>query len=376
MDIHKRFIVGSLLLSFVFLGCLFALLYVYDPLQLYHKPYFREVAFSDDMRVQDKGIIKNYDFDSFILGTSMIMSTSAREADEKLGGKWVNVSLAGSHFNERAVILQYIFRQKSVARVIYSLDTAQLHEASMKETANWDFLYDNNEFNDIKIYINQKYILCALQFSSSTKCVGSKDLETLIYWATRVDEIIYFGGFNKWLENKKKIAVQEVIKKLREMQTISPFNTKPLTESVERQQRYIEKYLFSFIKEHPSTQFDFIIPPYSRLWYRLDNLEFPNSFSKIKILLKWFVQEVQTLPNAKIYGFDDLDYADDIANYSDLIHYNTDMNSMQLDAIANGAHILMPENIDEYLQTMENKIKAYDLAPLIQEIRDYEAKQK
>ena len=77
----------------------------------------------------------------------------------------------------------------------------------------------------------------------------------------------------------------------------------------------------------------------------------------------------------KIYAFDDLNYADEIANYKDLAHYNVDMNSMQIDAIANGTHILTPENIDEYLQTMENKIKAYDLAPLIQEIKEWEKNQ-
>ena len=84
MNANQRFVISSLLLSFVFLGCLFALLYVYDPLQLYHKPYFRETTFFNEMRIQDKGIIKNYDFNSFILGSSMFANTSAKEADEKI----------------------------------------------------------------------------------------------------------------------------------------------------------------------------------------------------------------------------------------------------------------------------------------------------
>lgn len=64
-----------------------------------------------------------------------------------------------------------------------------------------------------------------------------------------------------------------------------------------------------------------------------------------------------------------------LENYCDETHYNVDMNSMQIDAIANGTHILTPENIDEYLQTMGNKIKAYDLAPLIREIKEWEKNQ-
>lgn len=92
-------------------------------------------------------------------------------------------------------------------------------------------------------------------------------------------------------------------------------------------------------------------------------------------MLKWFVDEVAKYQNATIYGFDDLDYADDLANYCDDIHYNLDMNSLQLDAIANGTHILTPQNIDTYLATMESKIKNYDITPLIAEIKAWEAKQ-
>ena len=98
-------------------------------------------------------------------------------------------------------------------------------------------------------------------------------------------------------------------------------------------------------------------------------------YAEYKKILIWFIKESAQYKNVKIYGFDTTDYPDNILNYRDSIHYNVDMNSMQLDAIANGTHILTPENIDEYLQTMENKIKAYDLAPLIAEIKEWEKTQ-
>lgn len=212
----KHFVINSLCLCFFAMACLFALLYIYDPLQIYHKPYFREISFSDDMRVQDKGIIKHYDFDSFILGTSMVMSTSAREAGEKLGGKWVNVSLAGGSFNQRAVILRYIYAQKpEVKRVIWSLDIVQTTDTKPAQTESFDFLYDKNELDDIRIYVNKKFISCALSFSKAEKCVGKKDLETLIYWATRPEQVRKFGGFENWLKNSKEPVVQSVIKNLK-----------------------------------------------------------------------------------------------------------------------------------------------------------------
>lgn len=99
------------------------------------------------------------------------------------------------------------------------------------------------------------------------------------------------------------------------------------------------------LKKNYNTQFYFIIPSYSRLNYRkLSYGEYYNKdselFSNYYAILSWFIKETKKYPNVKIYGFDDLDYADNIANYKDPVHYNIDMNSMQLDAIKNNTHIL------------------------------------
>ena len=112
------------------------------------------------------------------------------------------------------------------------------------------------------------------------------------------------------------------------------------------------------------------MPTYSRLGYRTENFSVDSkSFYNRALNLKWFVQELEKYPNAKIYGFDALDYADDIANYIDFLHYNTDMNSLHLDSIKQRKHILDSNNIDSYLRTMEDKIKNYDLKPFIEKVK-------
>ena len=233
-------------------------------------------------------------------------------------------------------------------------------------------MYDDNKINDLKIYLNSKTISCALRFSTSENCVGKKDLENLISWLWIKDIVYYarFGGINKWLENKDNEQIKDTIKELANMSDSPRYNPKPFTDSIESNQKYLEENLLAFVRQNPSVKFSIIIPTYSRLFYRLND----NIYPKAKVILKWLVS--QNLPNMKIYGFDDLPYADDIANYKDLTHYNIDMNSMQLDAIANGTHILTPQNIDSYLATMESKIKNYDIAPIIKQIKAWEAQNK
>ena len=125
----------------------------------------------------------------------------------------------------------------------------------------------------------------------------------------------------------------------------------------------IQQNIFLFVRENPNVEFYFIVSTHSRLSYRLPKIAWAEQiipaqqyFKYHKTMLKWFVEEVAKYQNATIY--------------------NLDMNSLQLDAIANGTHILTPQNIDTYLATMESKIKNYDITPLIAEIKAWEAKSK
>ncbi len=335
-----------------------------------------------DTRIQIKGIVKNYDFDSFIWGTSMMENTLEKEANQKLGGKWINISSGSFALNERAVILKYMFKHKQPKHFIFSLDITHLVVYHTNDTNRLAILYDDSEMNDLKMYLNEKTIFCALKFSTSEDCVGKKVLTNLISWTWGIDPDykwkIRFGGIKQWLKYPYEFGTNAAfnggdldIRDTERMIDALKYNSKFFEGSIKPNQEYVEKNLLSFARQNPSVKFSIVIPTYSRLYYRLNDEVFP----KARVILKWLVNEVANLENVKIYGFDDLPYADDIANYKDLTHYNVDMNSMQLDAIASGTHILTPQNIEDYLATMEAKIKAYDLTPLINEIKAWEMEQ-
>ena len=44
---------------------------------------------------------------------------------------------------------------------------------------------------------------------------------------------------------------------------------------------------------------------------------------------------------------------------------------MHLDAIAKQSHILTPQNIDEYFNILQDKIKNYDIKPFIKDIKTW-----
>lgn len=364
---YKKFVLLSLLLPLPIILALVILLFIYDPLRLYHKPWFRDDTYHNDMRTQAKNIIDNEKFDSILIGSSMLENTSAKEASKKLNAKFVNLSAGGSVFKERAIILNYLLKHRKIKNIIYSLDGYSLVNLDNNRTfKHYEYLYDDNLYNDFKIYINKKFIFCALSFSKSKKCVGkTNDLEILTSWYEENKK--HFDSINNWNEKSKNHLIKEF--------TNIKNEEKYIDLNIKENKKYIDDNIITFIKQNPNINFYIIIPTYSRLFYKINKYtEYKTNknvyYSIYKKSLIYLIQECEKYKNVKIYGFDDLDYADNIANYKDLAHYNIDMNSMQLDAIKNDTNRLTPQNIDKYFQIMEEKIKAYDIKPILKQIKD------
>ena len=357
---YFRFIVYSfaffILLSFLSLG----LIYFYDPMQIFHKSFLKEERFFGEMRLGARAIIRHYNFDSYILGTSMLQNTSAKEANRKLGGNWVNISPAASTTKERGIILNYLFRYQNPKTLIYSLD-AFSDEVSTKP--NFQLLYDESLLNDFEAYLNDRFIICTLTFSQKEKCIGKENLETLLQWIREEKHQKRLGGFENWIKYNPDIFKQESLKSLPQSKPVE-FDLDRI--DVSKEQELLETFLLSFIKKYPNTQFHLILPPYSRLHFKIN----PKAFIERKKITYWLLEQTKDLKNVTIYGFDTLDYADNIANYKDSTHYNIDMNSLQLDSIQNKKHILTPDNIESYFDIFEQKIQDYDLTPLINIIKD------
>lgn len=322
----------------------------------------------DDRRLAVKGMVDFVEFDSVIFGSSMLENTLSKEADEKIGYKWLNLAINSSRIYEREDLLQYILKRKQIKQVIYALENYHLVNGESKTNEKADFKplnLNNSNFENLKILLNKDFIKCAIKWSRKQKCVGRR-LNTFAEWYSED-----FLGFEKWSNGEKEMFFNEL--KLYENNAYEKVEFDKL-----KIQKYIKEHILLYVRQNPQINFHFILPTQSRFFWKIpyfwnqSKRSAEQYYADWKEMIKWFIKESKQYKNVKIYGFDTLNYADNLDNYIDARHYNVDMNSMQLDAIANGTHILTPQNIDEYLQTMENKIKAYDLAPLIEEIKEWE----
>ncbi len=379
----KSSVFTFLLATFGLLGGVLGTLYIIDPLKLFHTPWFYKDHLHSNMRLQAAGIINNYDFDSVILGTSMLQNTSAREASEVLGGTFFNISMSGSDFYERGIVLEYLLRKKQIKTVLYSLDYSGLVDARrgtpVYVLGSFDYLYDRNPFNDINAYLNDRYLECLVRFNS--ECMGRKtDFDRPNAWFNIKDQARRFGGLDHWFKAHNHLRIRKTFRKI---VTASDHIRKhevqedpKLELKLARTRKYLDETLFEAARLHPDIRFVMIIPPYSRLRNAINAQYKKPVFTRIKVSIEYLVMQSAKYDNMEIYGWGDASFPDDIANYKDMSHYHPDINSMMLQDIQKGAGRLTPQNVRHYLTVFEQRALQYDVHAIADRVREYLAATK
>lgn len=371
----KKWLILSIVYSLLFLVFIAGINFIIDPLKLFHKPYFLKDKLNSNMRLQASGIIKHYDFDSIILGTSMLENTSAKEASRIFDANFMNISLSGSDFFERSFVLNYALQKKQIKKVIYSLDYSGLINYQLGRDdftiENFNYLYDDNYFNDFKQYMNLDSIELILKAYLSKEANFDRPNE----WYTSKVHSSRFGGLDNWFKsesnNQIKAAlttIQESIESIKNNETIIDNN---IEKKIKNSEQYIKKYLLSYVENNPNTEFYLVIPPYSRVKNAIDAQYRKSDFERIKISIKNLVQKSNEYPNLKIYGWGNNSFVDAISNYKDLTHYEYKINSWMLGAIKREEGLLTVEKIDNYLEIFTQKSLDYDLFEIGDKIDNY-----
>lgn len=363
----KMYFLCTIVLSVLAISSYIIFYIIIDPLQIFHKSWFQTGQLKGTMREQAAGIINNFEFDSIILGTSMLENTSSKEASEKIGGHFVNISLAGSNFHERSFVLRRALR-RGVKNVLYSLDSTYINCVKDRKdypTELWSFLYDSNIFNDIKIYITKKYITNYSPLFETRKT----DMDRPNAWYKSSGQASRFGGLHKWVENINNRQVKGFLlqslpaaaQKSKSKSKKTPEITQDIKIGIEN---YFNDFLLDDARKYKDTEFYLIFPPYFRFNYakwRQINL---TIFARHQYAIRYIVNEASKLENVHVYGFEDQAFLDDIANYQDTGHYHYRFNSYFLDAIASGKHKLTTANLDAYLQKCDKLAYDFDIQKL------------
>ena len=322
-----------------------------DPYFHFHKPLLDKYFYTlNNERSQNDGIIKQFDYDALITGTSMTENFRSSEMDRLFGTHSIKVAFAGGSFKEiNDNVLTALEHNPNVKTVIRCLDMSRFPDtvdAMRTDLGKFPtYLYDENPFNDVEYFWNRDVAFGrAYQMAVDRKEEGFNP------------GITSFDDYSRWQESY----------------TFGPNTVCPdgiVTENVEQshltdeEKKTIEQNIVtnvtSIADQYPDVDFYYFYSPYSVVEW--------NNWKKKGILYKQLEEEefitelILPHKNIHLFSFNNrTDITTEINNYKDSTHYGCWINSLILKWLHDG----------EYQLTEENLKKAYDKTKYLKELSD------
>lgn len=335
-----------------------------DPYFHYHKPYLSRFFYLlDNERSQNDGIIKHFDYDALITGTSMTENFKSSEMDDIFGCKSIKVPFSGASYKEiDDNIDKAIEYNPNLKVVVRGLDSGRVLDD--KDTMRFDlgvypvYLYDKNPLNDWNYVFNKDVLvrdfkaLNEFAFRSSSEVTGITSFDNYARWQDRVTfgiNTVYPEGINV-----DKSAKQQALSE----------------EEVERVKLNVQQNIIDSVEKNPEVEFYYFFTPYCVGWW--GDLISAGQFEKYFEAKKLIIELCLDYDNLHLFSFDGETYiTTDLNNYYNSMHYAEWVNSIMLIWMNDDKDRLTQANYRKVLENEENFYLEFDYDTLNKQV-DYE----
>lgn len=308
---------------------------VIDPFFHYHKPLFGLKAVLSDKEYQCIGTLRNFDYDSLIVGSSVAENYNNSWFNEGFDCTAIKAIRSYGATADLCYLLDAAYEEHELDYVFYSMDTSSLAAdpvPTYELTGCPMYLYNKNMFDDVKYLYNKGVLFEKIPYMIANSVIGDYDENNSFNWA-------------QWKTFSEEITLQHYIRTA----TIAPM----------KEAQYYEDTLQANIKliteqleAHPETSFKFFFPAYSILYW--DNLYRTGDLDAYIYNMKQTIGTLLTYENAEVYYFqDEKEIVTDLNNYMDTLHFSPEINQYMAEQIIAGSNRLTTENYEKVLDDMQ-----------------------
>lgn len=353
----KKWTVSFVIVTLIFLMGAGAIIAIIDPYFHYHKPLSRFQYKIKNQRYINDGIVKHFDYDAIITGTSMTENFKASEFDQIFGMNSVKVPFSGGSYEEINDNLLVAASHNSNIKIILRcldydrlLDPPNIMDTDEKESPRPRYLYDDYFYNDVE-YIFNKTVLFDEAYGNVVKYTRdggqTTDFDTYSNWMERFPfgKEVVDAGYSR-PEKKEEIV------------SITDEDYKNMTEN-------ITQNVTNLANEYPEIEFYLFFPPYSIYYW--DALYQAGAMERQLDAEKYVIELLLKCENIHLFSFyTEYEMICDLDNYKDTQHYIEDINSRMLVWMSEGTHELTKENYEVYCNQMREFYMNYNYDALFE----------
>lgn len=344
--VNRKNIYGFVVAAFlILLGNALFVMYT-DPFYQYHAPRGRIPICLENAVYQTPGAARNLVFRDAIVGSSMTENFHTSWFDEGMGWDTMKLSYSGADCTDLEAILSQVFAEnRSVNHIVMDLNEFQL-----TDTKNAGFVERPAYLYDDKIWNDWDYL-----FNFGVAIRGYRSL--LDGWKGIPDNI---DTAYTW-EEESLFGREAALRASREtrLQLLNmPLKVSDRSEKIACCAKNIE-YIIPYIQEHPETEFIFIFPPYSMLYWEQKMLT--GELENILEVYKHAMSSLLEYENVRVFYFqNETEIIENLDNYRDACHHHPKYNRYMYESIRDGKKEMTMETLEETINEFYGYLSNFD----------------
>lgn len=285
--------------------------YIVDPFEQYRESSI--LPLYDQESYNNPGIVKNYDYDAVIIGTSMVEMSHPSVIDECFCVSSVKLPMRGSYASQMGWQLSHALESQDLKLAILAVDAYGLMGLPDDREEIYDYLWNDNLLDDVNYLLNRDVLV------------------------VRVPRML--RNIGRPMDNKRDDMYQwteMTMGKQSVLNSISLIEQWPMLDAdyrIERSTENIERHIEAYVAAHPETEFYIYMPPYSvAYWYNTTRIGLSEQQFRSRDLVCEMLLEY---PNVKIFDFSSrIEWITDLDQYFDYSHHSEAMSDMVMRAMA------------------------------------------
>lgn len=320
----------------VFLFLIVAIVYIFDPFYQYHEPIPGMKRVLNDRDYQVVGTIRNFEYDSVILGSSVAENFDGDYFDEQFNCSSIKIVRASSSTADLLYYLQMAHEKRDLKNVLWCMDNFALidsDEITHNENKALQYLYTDTILDDEEYLFNKDVLMMKIPLTIAYSVLG----------------INTDGAAYDWSRDKEFSASKA-------MRAYTKQN--PIVQEMkwEQERIFLEKNMEMIeaeIQNHPEVDYTIVFPPYSMLWW---DSAYVNGLEELYFeVLERALNGLCSYENVKVHYFQhERDIICDLDNYMDMIHYGPWINQYMLEKILTGENLVEKETVSQVIQSMRD----------------------
>lgn len=348
----KKFLVSLIALILVVISTV----YIIDPFNYYRWNDNRWM----DSRFVTPGIIKNYDFNYAIIGSSMIQNMQMDWFKEKGYHSPVKLTKGGMNINEELLVMDVLLKNDIKVDTMLNIDIHSILSCEkIQPVSDYypDYLFNEIILDDYKYWFN----FDALFYYVPVNVIADLMKGLGIPYREGVKDKLDIDKIGEWISSYdfgKDIVLKNYLDENQNVSQIKEHTNLEIENKVDEIVNYLELYCERINKQNHILTIAF--PPYSVLYWK-DQLV-KGTLDDIIYTKYYLIQKLLEIPNVKIIDLQSLPQINDLNNYKDLTHYNLDLQKIYADSIFDDKYTIEEiEQLENNLNILNEYINEFSL---------------